>query len=147
MSISNNTSLDPACGVVLYRALSRGKWIDPDDTTRVKVEAFFRRPPETVDGTVAPRDVNGLSLFRTDRVSEYECADEFKKCYGMVTLHVGTLRDLGLIIEPDEVDNRKVLIKNLPFENPGNAAEETLVGDVADTARVLALYKPPRKRP
>lgn len=37
----------------------------------------------------------------------------------------------------DAEDDRKVLITNLPYENPENADEEKLVGEVAAPARVV----------
>ena len=59
--------------------------------------------------------------------------------HGVVSLHVGRLLDLGLVIAPDESDPSKVLITNLPYENPGTAEGEKLAGDVARMARVIPM--------
>ena len=65
----------------------------------------------------------------------------FNPCYGVVSLHVGRLLDLGLNVIEDDQDVRKVLVTNLPYENPDSADDEKLVGDVARTARTV--HPPP----
>lgn len=113
-------------------------WTDPDNENQIKPEAFFRRAPIVKDGAiVCPRDQDGLSVFRGDKITADECADQFGTCFGVVTVHAGTLRDLGLEIIADPEDDRKALITNLPFENPGDPAQEFLIGRVADSARVV----------
>ncbi len=125
------------CNTILYRVILKRGWFDPDDESSVKPEAFFRRAPTEKDGEHNPRDENGLSLFREDRVSAKESMAAFNRCYGVVSLHVGSLLDLGLRIVLDEENLDKVLIENLPYENPGTAVAERLAGDVAESARIV----------
>ena len=115
------------CSTILYRAITRSGWLDPDDGS-VKPEAFFRRDPQ---------DQNGLSLFRADRVTAKECLATFRKNYGIVSLHVGKLRDFGLTVTSDASDDSKALVVDLPFENPETADDEKLAGDVAKSARKI----------
>ncbi|MGI0085427.1 MAG: hypothetical protein ACREBQ_10130 [Nitrososphaerales archaeon] len=131
-----------SCNTILYRAVLRSSWFDPDDQTKVKPEAFFRRPPRQKDNVRDPQDEDGLSLFRADKISPDDCIREFRRCFGVVSLHVGTLMDLGLTVIEDERDPRKLLVTNLPFENPGTALGEKLVGDVSDTARIVKRHRP-----
>lgn len=126
-----------ACNTILYRAILRKAWFDPDSRSAVKPEAFFRRRPSEKDGQWYPRDEDGLSLFRAEKISAEECMKEFGTCFGIVSLHSGRLKDLGLNIVLDDQDSRKVLVDNLPFENPGDADQEKLVGDVAVSARIV----------
>ncbi len=125
------------CNAILYRAVLKKSWFDRDNPSLVQPEAFFRRAPEEKDGVRLAKDEDGLSLFLADKISAEECRAEFKTCFGVVSLHVGTLLDLGITIVADAQDDRKVLATNLPFENPLNADEEKLAGDAAKTARVV----------
>lgn len=124
------------CNAILYRLVLRSGWFDPDDPLRVQPDAFFKRPT----------DVDGLSVFRADQIGIDECLCQLK-CFGAVSLHVGTLRDLGLEVIEDNADGRKALITNLPFENPGNAQEEKLAGDVARTSRIVRHLKKRSDKP
>jgi hypothetical protein len=147
--LSGSEVPDPIrCGEILYRALLKPQWIDPDNEDRVTPEAFFRRRPIKKKGSdeVDPRDQDGLSLFFRSRISAEESVHSFGRCYGLATVHVGKLRDHGLRVIPDPEDDRKVLIPNLPYENPGTKDEEKLVGNVAKTARICLKcdYKRPK---
>ena len=126
-----------SCKTILFRAILRNGWFDPDNLTAVNADAFFRRPPIETEGVRNPRDEDGLSLFRADRIDPDGCIDEFSRCFGIVSLHAGTLMDFGLRIVEDNEDSRKVLITNLPYENPGTPEAEKLAGDVAKSARIV----------
>jgi hypothetical protein len=68
-------------------------------------------------------------------------------CHGVVTLHVGTLRNMGLAVIRDPENNRKLLIPNMPLENPNDKVQEALLDSVADTARIAERRrwkKPPQ---
>ena len=125
------------CSTILYRAILRRAWFDPDDPASVKADAFFRRRPEEKGGVRNPKDEDGLSLFKALHIDPEACMAEFSRCYGIVSLHAGTLMDLGLELVDDNQDTRKVLVCNLPFENPNDALAEKLAGDVAKSARIV----------
>src|SRR5437773_5192787 len=94
---SNHTN-DPPCGTIVYRQILRKDWIDPDDETKMKAEAFMRRPI----------DVDGLSVFDSYRISQQDCIESTRSCHGIGTLHVGRLLNLGLTIIRDPRDSRKI---------------------------------------
>lgn len=121
----------------MYRTIRRSGWLDPDDAKKVKAEAFMRRRPrQREDGTHDPGDMDGISVFDSFHIDAQSCLQSELSGYGVASLHVGTIRDLGLTVVRDSEDKRKLLIIGLPFENPNDAAEERLSDAVADTARI-----------
>jgi hypothetical protein len=95
-----------------------------------------RRPRTRPDGTLDQMDEDGLSVYDSLHVNVERCIEEKKSGHGIATLHVGTLRSLGLSVVRDPEDNRKILISDIPFENPNDAGKEALLDKVADTARI-----------
>ena len=81
-------------------------------------------------------DADGLSVFDSSRIDSQPCIEDSKRCFGLATLHVGSLRDLGLSVIRDPDDYRKVLIVDMPYENPNDADQEALLDRVAGTARI-----------
>jgi hypothetical protein len=139
--------VDPPCNAIIYRTLRRKDWFDPDDETRVVDAAFARRRPKTdANGAVTDTgDDDGLSLFDSFHIEARACIEQELSCHGLATLHVGTLRNAGLEVIRDPNDHRKVLITNMPFENPGEA--ESLLDIVAASARIHTRCKPAWKKP
>lgn len=135
--------VDPPCNTVIYRTVRRKDWFDPDDQSRVKDAAFMRRRPKRdADGHIIdPMDADGLSLYDSFHIDARACIEEELSCHGLVTLHVGTLRDLGLTVVRDDQNFRKVLITDMPFENPEDPAQEALLDAVADSARIHTRCK------
>jgi hypothetical protein len=131
-------AIDPPCGTIVYRLILKQAWIDPDDPNKMKAEAFMRRRPKLLNnGEIDdPRDIDGLSVFDSYRMDEQACIETCNRCYGVATLHVGTLLDQGLTVIRDPQDFTKILITNIPFENPANADEERLMESIAETARI-----------
>lgn len=103
----------------------------------------MRRPPKrTSEGDVIdPMDQDGLSVFDSFHIDQQACIEENLSCFGLATLHVGTLLDLGLTVIRDPEDFRKLLIADIPFENPADAAQEALLDAVAATARIAVRCK------
>jgi len=98
----------------------------------------MRRPPkrDETGSIIDPMDADGLSLYDSFHIEARQCIEQELSCHGLVTLHVGTLRALGLNAIRDPEDYRKVLITNMPFMNPNDADEERLLDAVADSARI-----------
>jgi hypothetical protein len=140
-------SADPPCSTVAFRIISRKEWFDPDDAKRVKSEAFMRRAPRLgKDGLLDPMDQDGLSLQDSSRMTMKDCEDcGINSGYGISSLHVGTLRDLGLTVARDPRDDRKLLITDIPFENPNDADQEALLDAVAVSARIASRERWKRK--
>ena len=131
--------VDPPCNTIVFRTIRVKQWFDPDDDRRVKSEAFMRRRPRTKDdGTVDAMDQDGLSVFDSLHMNVQACTEDegTKSGHGLASLHVGTLRDLGLTVIRDPEDYRKILIVNIPFENPNDKDQEALLDAVADSAKI-----------
>jgi|SRR5271157_116277 len=130
---------DLPCSTIVYRLILRRGWIDPD-TNKVKADAFMRRPPGRLESgeidPMNPRDNNGLSVFDSYRIGERACIETLGTCYGLATLHVGTLLDHGLILVRDPEDFQRILIKNAPFEDTRDAEQLDIAATMAKTARI-----------
>ena len=126
-TIPNDPPNDPPCSTIVYRLILKSGWVDPEDTTKMKSEAFMRRPQI---------DCDGLSVFDSYRITQEDCVQTVNRCYGIATLHVGTLLNHGLNVIRDPEDHRKILITNMPFENPGDANAERLCEIIAESARI-----------
>jgi hypothetical protein len=104
--------------------MSRKNWIDRQSQC-VLPAAFFRRPP--------PKDEVGLSV---DLQSACSCAGTQRDCYGVVSLHVGRVRDLGLDVVPDSPPHGN--ITGLPRQADDRARAEHLASQLAKHARIVS---------
>lgn len=139
--MTSQPPVDPPCNTVVYRTIRRKEWFDPDNDLPVKAEAFMRRRPKVKpDGTPDSMDEDGLSVYDSLFMNVDACIADpnCRRGFGVASLHVGTLRDLGLTVIRDPEDDKKLLITDVPFENPGTADEEALLDDVADSARIVS---------
>jgi hypothetical protein len=91
-----NTLPDSA---IVYRALLRRQWID--EANLVVSSAYLLRANEP-----------GLSVTIASVCSPEQCAAKFKNCYGVASLQVGQIRELGLDAVPDSAFH--ALIVGLP---------------------------------
>lgn len=105
-----------------------------------------RRPKPRSDGTQDPGDDDGLSVYDSFLIQPHACMEDSESCYGLASLHVGTLRDLGLNVIRDPTDDRKILVTDMPLTNPGEASQEQLLEAVAVSARITCRYKWQRSR-
>ena len=112
-----------ACDTIVYRAMARKSWIDATTGT-VLPTAFFRRPP--------PADDDGLSV---DVESARSCSSALSRCYGVVSLHVGRLRNLGLDVVVDEAPHAN--ITGLPRNTDDVLQAERLASQLARQARLV----------
>lgn len=112
-----------ACETIVYRAMTRKKWVDPM-TKRILPAAFVRRPP--------PQDEDGLSV---DIESPQSCVSELNSSFGVGSLHVGRVRDLGLEIEVDAPPH--AVITGVPRETEDQAKAEWLASQLAKLARLI----------
>jgi hypothetical protein len=144
----NPPPIEPPCNTIVYRTIRRHDWFDSDDDECLVDAAFMRRRPKLDQhgSVVDPGDDDGLSLYDSFHIGPQECIEEELSCHGLATLHVGTLRDLGLEIIRDPENHRKVLVTNVPFTNPGTAEEEDLLDKIAQCARIhtRCKWKKPR---
>lgn len=113
---------------IVYRALLRKQWIDPD-THQVKADAFFLR---------VGRDNDGLSVFRAKCRTPEECASRFNTCFGVAEIQVASVRTLGLdVVHGDEDQPEHALIVGLPTTEDDRAKAERLASLLAKQARLV----------
>jgi hypothetical protein len=113
------------CTVIVLRVLMNSKQM------KELSEAFFLRADE-LD--------SGLSV--NWNMSPEKARDQFEKCYGTVSLHVGRVRTLDLDVIPDEPTHANVT--GLPYKENDPKAAERLANLLAQQARAageLRLYK------
>jgi len=108
---------------VVYRALVRKRWID-EDIRRVKADAYFLRVTE-----------RGLSVNLASICSPEQCAELFLKCYGIASLEVGRIREIGLDVEQDSTNHANIL--GLPYREDNLAEAERLAGLLAKRSRIV----------
>jgi hypothetical protein len=111
---------------IVYRALLRKQWID-EETGKVKADAYFLRASEP-----------GLSVNVANVCSPENCADLFRKCYGVASLKVGSVREIGLDVQQDSVNHANLI--GLPYREDNLAEAERLAGLLAK--RSLIVWKP-----
>lgn len=142
MNVLAQPPADPPCNTIIYRTVRRASWFDPDDPSRVNDAAFMRRRPVVQNEVVVDaKDQDGLSCFDSFHIEATQCIEQERSCYGLITLHVGTLRDMGLEVIRDPQDYRKVLVTNMPFEEPEDPDMERLLDAVAGSARIHTRRK------
>ncbi|MGI9073198.1 MAG: hypothetical protein ACR2JB_18235 [Bryobacteraceae bacterium] len=134
--------VDPPCATIVYRQVRRASWYDADDDSKVMAEAFMRRRPKIrADGSYDPGDEDGLSVYDSFRIDRQACIEDCNSCQGLATLHVGTLRNLDLNVVRDAEDYRKILVTNMPLENPNDPQQELLAETVARSAKIALRQK------
>jgi hypothetical protein len=111
------------CSAIVYRAISRKNWIDKAAKC-VTPAAFVRRP--------APRDEKGLSV---DVESPNSCHKSLRDCFGVVSLHVGRVRDLQLDVVPDQLPHAN--ITGLPRQEDDRTEAEHLASELAKQSRIV----------
>ncbi|WYL98011.2 MAG: hypothetical protein HEQ35_26125 [Gloeotrichia echinulata IR180] len=108
---------------VVYRALLRKQWID-EDTGRVKADAYFLRASEP-----------GLSVNIASVCSPEQCAGLFRKCYGVASLEVGRVREIGLDVEQDSRNHANIV--GVPYREDDLAEAERLAGLLAKRSQIV----------
>jgi hypothetical protein len=111
---------------IIYRAILRKQWID-EDTGRVKADAYFLRASEY-----------GLSVNIASACSPQQCAELFRKCYGIASLEIGRVRELGLDVEQDSPNHANIV--GLPYQENNLAEAERLAGLLAKRSQIV--WKP-----
>jgi hypothetical protein len=108
---------------IVYRSLLRKQWID-EDTGRVKADAYFLRVNEP-----------GLSVNSASECTPQQCANLFRKCYGVANLEVKDVREIGLEIEQDSKNHANVV--GLPYREDDLAKAERLAGLLAKKSHLV----------
>jgi hypothetical protein len=115
------------CETIVFRALRSKSWID-EEHDRATADAFRRRSRENGG------DDDGLSV---NRRSAEACRAVLKKCQGVVSLHVGRIREMGLDVQIDPLDADHALITGLPYPEDDPETLETLAEALAEQSRLV----------
>jgi hypothetical protein len=115
------------CSEIIYRVLRNKRCID-EDTGEVGLEAFYLRESE-----------DGLSICIASKCLPEECASNLRKHYGIVSLHAGRIRSLGLDVIHAPLDGFEChgLIKGLPFRNDNPAEAERFASLLCKQSRFV----------
>jgi hypothetical protein len=70
--------------------------------------------------------------------SPKQCADFFRQCYGVASLEVGSVREIGLNVEQDSANHANVM--GLPHKEDDLAEAERLAGLLAKKSQIV--WKP-----
>ena len=104
------------CSAIVYRSLLRKQWLD-----RVNYEV--NTPAYLLRKRISEQ---GLSVNLASACTPEQCAARFRNCYGVASLHVGRIRDLGLDVVPDSPSHAQII--GLPYreDEPERAAQLAL---------------------
>ena len=126
MNSTGNVELEPLlCNEIVYRALLRKQWIN-EDTFRVKADAYFLRQKE---------ENTGLSVNIARTCSLQQCIKKFNKCFGVASLQVGHIRDIGLDVVPDSLTHANII--GLTYREVDRDGAERSAGLLAKLSRIV----------
>ncbi|MEZ2234300.1 hypothetical protein [Microcoleus sp.] len=108
---------------IVYRALLRRQWID-EGNNLVVFSAYLLRPNEP-----------GLSVTIASVCSPEQCAAKFQNCYGVASLQVGQIRELGLDAIPDSDSHAQIV--GLPYVKDDRDRAERLADLLAERSRIV----------
>ena len=121
-----NAEFEPLpCNAIIYRALLRKQWIE-SETERIKPNAYFLRKNKNEVGI----SVNIASVY-----SPEQCAARFINCYGVVSLHTGRIRDLGLDVLQDSIYHAQIV--GLPYQEDEFDRAVRLARLLANQSRIV----------
>ena len=110
---------------IVYRALLRRQWIE--EANLVVSSAYLLRANEP-----------GLSVTIASVCSPEECAAKFNNCYGVASLQVGQIRELGLDAVPDSASHAQIV--GLPHVKDDRDRAERLADLLAE--RSIIVWQP-----
>ena len=114
------------CSKIVYRALNKKSWIN-GDTGQILPSAFELRKH---------RQEIGISV---NTISPQDCVSKFNRCRFVASLHVGTVRDLGLDIIQDKHNHADII--GLPYQEDNVAESERLRGLLANKSRIIEVER------
>ena len=128
ISDSSNLEFEPlADSAIVYRALLRKQWIDRENNL-VLFDAYLLRPND-----------RGLSLTIASVSSPEKCAANFNNCYGVASLQVGQIRELGLDAIPDSESHAEII--GLPYVKDDRDRAERLADLLADRSIIVWQHR------
>jgi len=94
------------------------------ETREISAAAFMRRPT----------DIDGLSVNPASTCSVDFVRNRLRKCYGVVSLHVGRLRDIELDVVQDGLEHANII--GVPYSEENSREAERLAGMLARQSRL-----------
>ncbi|MEG3861223.1 hypothetical protein [Microcoleus sp. herbarium12] len=126
-SSSSDSEFEPLPeSAIVYRALLRRQWIDEANNLVVS-SAYLLRANEP-----------GLSVTIASVCSPEQCAAKFRNCYGVASLQVGQIRELGLDAVPDSASHAQIV--GLPYVIDDRDRAERLADLLAEQS--IVIWKP-----
>jgi len=126
-SYSSNSQFEPlADSAIVYRALLRKQWIEKENNL-VLFDAYLLRQND-----------RGLSVTVASVCAPEQCAANFKNCYGVASLQVGQIRELGLDAVPDSASHAEII--GLPYPKDDRDRAERLADLLAE--RSIIVWQP-----
>ena len=123
-SSSSDSEFEPLPeSAIVYRALLRRQWID-ETSDLVLLFAYLLRPNEP-----------GLSVTIASVCSPEQCAAKFRNCYGVASIQVGQIRELGLDAVPDSASHAQIV--GLPYVTDDPDRAERLADLLAERSRLV----------
>ena len=120
---------------ILYRAITKKTWLDPDTKT-IDAQAFVLR--------FLPKKERFEAGLSCDLIPE-NCYQYLNKCFGIIQLAVGDVRALGLDVDNDH--DTHVNIINLPHPELQKMESKYIASKLTKKAKIYQdwLDKPYRK--
>lgn len=123
---SNATELEPLPDrAIIYRAILRKQWID-ENTGKVSLNAYYLRKN---------KNEVGLSVSIASVCTPSECADRFRNCYGVASLQVGQVRELGLDVVIDSPSHAQIV--GLPYREDDRPTADRLADSLASLSQIV----------
>src|ERR1051325_6973829 len=115
------------CSCIIFRVVLRARSVDRQ-AGKARSDLFIRRPSDT----------NGLSVDIAAHCTPAECVARFNRTYGVWTLHVGRIRDIGLDVIRDGPAHAN--IRGVPYEHEDQKEALRWADLLAEQARPHAGY-------
>jgi hypothetical protein len=116
------------CNVIVYRALIKRDWVSEDIIGQVRPNAFFLRQDK---GEI------GVSVNIATVCSPQDCVRRFKKCGAVASLHIGSIRDIGLDVIQDKFNHANII--GLPYRDDDFVEAQRLAGLLAKQSRIIRI--------
>lgn len=122
----NSSEFEPLPdSAIVYRALLRKQWVD-EDTKKVSLDAYYLRKK---------KNETGLSVRIASVCSPEECAAKFRNCYGVASIEVGPIRELGLDVVPDSPSHAQIV--GLTYREDNRSRADRLAELLANLSRIV----------
>jgi len=118
---------------LLLLAVDNVRWIN-QDTGIIQARAYLLRDKVRDNGREKELSVNIAELCSVEK-----CTEQFDETFGVGTLHVGKIRDIGLDVVADH--GHHASIKRLPHRLDNLAEAERLAGLLARQSRIFLEKK------